>query len=620
MKKGILTCIKIFALAVVLGGTSVYASGKDSEWGKVKDIHFGEVLYEFYKQNYFSALARVMSAQKTGRIRYHELHGNLLLGGMMVSYGMHDKASKLFDDMASQQVPDSIHDRMWFYTGKIRYQRGYDTAMQAFAKIKRPLPDEMEDERYLLQANIMMQRGQPEKAIDYLNRMPGNTVWEGYGRYNLGVALVKSGERDQGISLLAKIGEIKTNDREMQALKDKANLALGYAYLQIQSSPDARRYLEKVRLTGPLSNKALLGIGWAYSAMGEYDRALVYWDELHKRNVIDAAVQESLLAVPYALAKAQAYRQAKKKYREAEVIFETEIERLRYAIQAIRSGKLIEQLVELDPRMETGWFWALNDLPEAPESRYLVNLLARHDFQEALKNYRDTRFLAQNIQRWRRDLKIFDDVLTVRRESYQRRLPRIRSRNAKLDSKTLMQRRNRLADEIGRIERQRDTTALATRQELNQLAQLSKYRKRLYQLEKKYGKKAVTEAATKIRLSRGVLIWQMDSDYAPRLWELKKSLKQVDKALEQSRSAKKIIKKVQTSVPMMFVSYERKAHTLRNRLGGIDDRARKLESALARRIEDFAIAGLEQQQQRLDTYLTQARYGSTQLIDKAAHP
>jgi len=76
---------------------------------------------------------------------------------------------------------------------------------------------------------------------------------------------------------------------------------------------------------------------------------------------------------------------------------------------------------------------------------------------------------------------------------------------------------------------------------------------------------------------------------------------------------------VQTSVPMMFVSYERKAHTLRNRLSGIDDRARKLESALARRIEDFAIAGLEQQRQRLGTYLTQARYGSTQLIDKAAH-
>ena len=619
MKKGILTCIQIFALSVVLSGTSVYADSRENEWGKVRDIHFGEVLYEFYKQNYFSALARLMAAQKAGRIKHHELHGNLLLGGMMVSYGMHENASKLFDDMGNQKVPDLIQDRMWFYTGKIRYQRGYESAMDAFEKIKGPLPDELEDEKHLLQASIMMERGQPEKAIDYLNSMPGRSAWKGYGRYNLGVAMVKSGDRDEGISLLSKIGEMKTDDREMQSLKDRANLALGYAYLQKQSPSDARRYLEKVRLTGPLSNKALLGIGWAYSAMDKYDRALVHWTELHKRNVIDAAVQESLLAVPYALGKAQVYRQAKKKYHEAEVIFETEIERLGYAIKAIRSGKLIKQLVELDPKKETGWFWALNDLPEAPESRYLIHLLARHDFQEVLKNYRDTRFLRQNILRWRRDLEIFDDILNVRRESYQRRLPRIKNIYAKLDSKTLMRRRDQLVGEIARVEKEKDTAALATRLEFDQFAQLTKLKNRLSGLERKYGKKEVSEAAGKLRLIEGLLIWKIDSDYAPRLWELKKSLKQVDMALEQARSDKQIIANIQTSVPMTFESYERKAHAMRLRLSSIDNRARKLESTLAHRVEDFAIAGLERQRQRLGTYLTQARFGSTQLIDKAVH-
>ena len=57
---------------------------------------------------------------------------------------------------------------------------------------------------------------------------------------------------------------------ELLALKDRANLALGFAYLQANEPAKARVALERVRLNGPYSNKALLGTGWADAALGDY--------------------------------------------------------------------------------------------------------------------------------------------------------------------------------------------------------------------------------------------------------------------------------------------------------------------------------------------------------------
>ncbi|NIW25563.1 MAG: hypothetical protein GWN29_13900, partial [Gammaproteobacteria bacterium] len=66
--------------------------------------------------------------------------------------------------------------------------------------------------------------------------------------------------------------------------------------------------LQRVRLEGPFSNKALLGVGWADAERGDYRAALSPWLELRQRNIIDPAVQESLLAVPYAFSQLGADR------------------------------------------------------------------------------------------------------------------------------------------------------------------------------------------------------------------------------------------------------------------------------------------------------------------------
>jgi len=82
-------------------------------------------------------------------------------------------------------------------------------------------------------------------------------------------------------------------------------------------------------------------------------------------------VQESLLAVPYALGKLGAYQRSLERYEEAIGIYVREMNRLDTSIAAIRAGKLTALFLQEDPIEEMGWFWKLERLPDAPESHYL---------------------------------------------------------------------------------------------------------------------------------------------------------------------------------------------------------------------------------------------------------
>ena len=96
-----------------------------------------------------------------------------------------------------------------------------------------------------------------------------------YARFNLGVALVKAGDETEGQALLDSVGQAPGPDEEVRSLRDRANVALGFANLAGKLHRDARNALQRVRLNGPQSNKALLGFGWASLQQQEPRRALV---------------------------------------------------------------------------------------------------------------------------------------------------------------------------------------------------------------------------------------------------------------------------------------------------------------------------------------------------------
>ena len=608
---------RVCVLWAALACLAVFVAGgaRADERRAIKDPHFGEVLFFFFQENYFSALTLLMTAQHFARVPHHAEEAELLRGGMLLSYGLHQEAGRIFQALIDAGAPPPVRDRAWFHLAKIRYQRGYVAeAEDAIARVHGPLPGDLEDERLVLHAVLLLRRQQYPQAIAMLRRTSSRSGWAAYGHYNLGVALIQAGERDAGVELLDEIGRDRARGEELTALRDKANVALAYTFLQSDAPARAEPYLERVRLNGLLSNKALLGLGWTHAALNEYERALVPWIELTDRSMADTAVQESLLAVPFALGKLGAYRQSLARYERALDAYTREIARLDEAVAAIRRGALVENLLRDNPGEESGWFWRVRQPPDTPEGRYLTELLASHDFQEGLKNYRDLGFLLRNLNTWAQSIGTYRDMLATRRQGFAERLPRVIAGERALQFERLRTAHAREVQGLARIESEGDIEALAAERESTLAMRLERVRTGLERLVDPAQRETARE---KYRLLRGLLTWDLSAQYSTRLRSENKALQEAGRLITEAEARREALLRAQARVPASFDEFDKRIETLRGRI----NRAQADVSAAARAQEDYlaelAVAELALRREQITTYITQARFAVAQIYDQA---
>ncbi len=582
----------------------------------VEDPHYGEVLFHFYQRDYFTALVNLTAAEERGLVADHAAEAELLRGGLYLSYGQHEEASLIFERLLADSTDPSIRDRTWFFLAKIRFQRGYHRdAELALAEIRDALPDELEAERRMLAAQVLMGQERYQEAIDDLSDWRGRGDWLAYARFNLGVALVRNGQLEAGAELLDKVGRLSADSEELRSLRDKANVALGYSYLQDERHEASRPVLERVRLQGPFSNKALLGTGWADSASAEFERALVPWRELRSRDLLDPAVQESLLAVPYAYGRLGANGQAAEHYLGAIEAFETESSRIDGAIERIRRGEMIDTLLAADPGDQMGWYWQLDELPATTENRYLLHLLASHEFQEALKNYRDLRFLQRNLLDWRDSVGVFSHMLETRRIAYASRLPRVEQALADADLEAIDQHRRELESRLNRIVQERDTLALATPREHSLSAEvrtLSANPALAADLPE------AEDAAARLRLMRGVLAWDLDKHFKARVWRQRKNLRDLERALAEGLRSRQNVEQARVDGPQTLADFQSRIESLSPRLEDMLARLADLADRQEAYLRRISVRELEAQKSRMATYTVQARFALASIYDRAA--
>ena len=600
-------------LSAVLASAAFAATRDESH--EVRDPHYGEALFDFYQQKYFSAITDLTVAQHFHRLKYHDQDGELLLGGLYLSYGLHREAGEIFTRLIEQGARPDVRDRAWFYLAKIRYQRGYtDEALEAVSRIHGKLPGDLEAERRVLYAYLLMAKERYGEAVAVLRDLDASGDWAAYGRYNLGVALIKAGEKVEGVALLEQVGSSKVKTEEMKALRDKANVALGFASIQDNAPWQAQRYLERVRLRGLMSNKALLGMGWAHSESEDYRKALAVWLELRHRDAADSAIQESLLAIPYAYGKLAAHRQALDNYEYAVAAYTREITRLDDAIADIRAGKLVDTLLQEDQSGEAGWLWRLEKLPDTPESHYLLRLLASHDFQEALKNYRDLRFLRSNLNEWAQNTAIYGDMIATRRQRFASLLPKVKGEQQARSIAGFEAQRDGFAADIARIEQTGDAKALASAQEQDWIA-------RLHRIEQSLARLGASPEATairdKYRILAGIVEFDLSSTFVPRLWESQKGMKELDEAIEEAKRRNAALAQAYLQAPKAFEGFEQRVVDLRGRITALQRSVADVAKAQEQHLANLAIDELKQQQERLYAYITQAKFAVAQIYDEA---
>ena len=427
--------------------------------------------------------------------------------------------------------------------------------------------------------------------------------------------MVRSGRVNAAAQILDDLGRLDPYNEELSSLRDKANLALGYAYLQDGQPLAAKRPLQRVRLKGPFSNKALLGVGWADAEVDDYGRALVPWMELRNRNLLDSAVQESMLAIPYAMAKLDSISQAADHYLNAIEAFYEETSRLDKTIGLIESGVLFDELLADGERGSTGWYWRLENLPQRLESRYLYHLLATHEFQEGLKNYRDLRYLSANLDEWQGKIGVYRNMLDTRELAYEVRLPQVNNSLRAADIDAMVQRKLEFDAHLNSIEQSGDALALATKQEFALWGEIVSLEQNPV-LEANIPE--AVEIRDKVRLLKGVLQWDLEKDFKSRLWKIRRNLRQTGEALVVTQRSRRQVDESMRDEPLLFASLNQRVDGLSPKIDLIKARVdRALGNQLAY-LQEIAVHELQAQKQRLDAYTVQARFALAAIYDLSA--
>lgn len=362
---------------------------KEIDLRRTDNVDLGTAIYTLVNGNPLQAAALLELADNRKRLGDDKELARMYLADIYVAQGLRTKAMQLYRELGERSARVEIKDLAWLKLAKLALEdQQFAVAKKAIYDAGKTLTNEQETERTLINAHVLMAEKHPEQAVVLVSEnLSAETQWSLYQRYNLGVLLLKHFKNKHGAVLLHKLGEMDVrNNPERAALRDQANLSLGFTLIQLGNPVRAREYLNKVQLNGALSEQALLGMGWTYSSSGDYERALVYWQELQKRPLTNAFYYESLLAIPYALSQAEAYKQAAERYESAIGQLRHEIDQMTEAQKAIRDHRL-SAILNAQPAHETDWLsgWQKG---ATPENHFLPLLMQNIKFQEALREQR----------------------------------------------------------------------------------------------------------------------------------------------------------------------------------------------------------------------------------------
>ncbi|MEJ2392719.1 MAG: hypothetical protein P8019_15135, partial [Gammaproteobacteria bacterium] len=366
---------------------------------ELKDLYFGEAIYYAFQGDWFDAIARLdtelpqhygLDEPELDSLYYHINQAEFAVGDFELAYRMHRRAGRAITAVIEGNVEEQVRNEAIFRLARIYFQKDQPAnALYAVERIKGAVPPKIRDDLAFLRAQIFMANGRYADAAGILTDLQDAESLEGFSTYNLGIALLKEGHEAEGRRYLDLTGQIDGNNALALAIKDKSNLVLGTKLLEEHNYEGAKEVLDRVRLNGPFSNRALLGSGWADVFQGRFEMALVPWSVLVTREVTDDAVQEAMLAVPYVYGQLNVYSRAALIYGSALENFDTEIDKLGASIKSIREGYFLRALVREELKQDVNWVVKLRKLPQTPETYYLLELMASHDFQESLKNYLD---------------------------------------------------------------------------------------------------------------------------------------------------------------------------------------------------------------------------------------
>jgi chromosome segregation ATPase len=124
----------------------------------------------------------------------------------------------------------------------------------------------------------------------------------------------------------------------------------------------------------------------------------------------------------------------------------------------------------------------------------------------------------------------------------------------------------------------------------------------------------------RLRLVKGVLYFRLNDSFKARMWQQRRTIKDLDLALREAQNRWIRVERARQSVPTNNGEFAARVAALKTRIDALQSRMAVTEQKQSVYLAQVAVAELEQQKNRLATYQVQARFALATMYDRAANP
>ncbi|MEC7547879.1 MAG: hypothetical protein VYB48_13210 [Pseudomonadota bacterium] len=384
------------------------------------NFYFSYLTGDYYRTLYYLRQWK----QLIGSEGTPETEAEVMRAAVYLSLGLEDQAEDLFYQVFNQGAGAS--GDAWYFLAQRLFSAGYyaraeQAARNALAATPVMSSRFQQELRYLLVSSISEQ-DRIEEAVAAMQGMRDASIWTGYARYNLILAMQRQNYRSRDIeSTVDEAIYYLPEDEEGTALRDRILLISGIAAMERDKLVMANRYFSDVTLESVFTPPALLHYGWNLLAQWRYEDAIQPWrilqqlyDEYHP------AVVESYLAVPHTLELVDAVNQSVLAYERVEDRLSVMVDELKQLNQRDSLGAWLSEW--RDENQQEDWGWQrqkLTDLPQSQVTRFAQGLLKEEAFNQELARLHDLDRIRADLAKAQYQLGLWQDVLEQRRANLE---------------------------------------------------------------------------------------------------------------------------------------------------------------------------------------------------------
>jgi hypothetical protein len=221
--------------------------------------------------------------------------------------------------------------------------------------------------------------------------------------------------------------------------------------------------------------------------------------------------------------------------------------------------------------------------------------------------------MSHNLNDWREDVSAFDNMLDTRQAAYNEELPRADAVMSATDLAALTQKRVDFESRLNDIEKSNDVSALGTPDEQRTWARL----KRIEDFVALHPDDPdLAEMRDKVRLMKGVMYWRLSESFKARLWNERRSVKELEASLIQTQKRAVQVQQARAAVPTNTGAFGTRVGQMRDRIDDLQLKLELLTDKQDRFLQDLAVQELGRQKERIETYQIQARFELAAIYDK----